>query len=98
VWGASTFPAGPLRVIIKLVGLSTRDNMNEACKPRPKETGTLIGVRLQPDLLAFIDSLCQRHDPPLSRPEAIRQALNALRMAEFRRGQGYLPAADDGAI
>jgi len=52
-------------------------------------------VRLQPDLLAFIDILRQRHDPPLSRPEAIRQALDALRMAEFRRSKGYLPSRDD---
>jgi len=66
--------------------------------PKPTGKGQQVVVRLQPDLLAFIDSLCQRHDPPLSRPEAIRQALDALRMAEFRRGQGYLPAADDGAI
>jgi hypothetical protein len=54
-----------------------------------------ILVRLQPDLLTFIDALCQRHDPPLSRPEAIRQALDALRMAEFRRCKGYPLSRDD---
>jgi len=65
--------------------------------PAPTGKGQQVVVRLQPDLLTFIDALCQRHDPPLSRPEAIRQALDALRMAEFRRSKGYLPAAEDGA-
>jgi len=66
--------------------------------PKPTGKGQQVVVRLQPDLLAFIDTLRQRHDRPLSRPEAIRQALDALRMAEFRRGKGHLPAAGDGAI
>ncbi len=90
--GASNFPIGPLRVIIADQRMSTRDNMKIERKPRPKEIGTLVGVRLQPDLLAFIDTLRQRHDPALSRPEAVRQSLDALRMAESRRGKGHLPA------
>ncbi len=93
--GASTFPIGPIHVITNDQCVSTRDNMKTEHKPRPKEIGTLVGVRLQPDLLTFIDALCQRHDLPLSRPEAIRQALDALRMAELRRSKGYLPSRDD---
>jgi len=73
VWGASTFPAGPLRVIIKFVDLSTRDNMNEARKPRPKETGTLIGVRLQARPLDALDTwIAAQPEPRPSRPEAMR--------------------------
>ena len=39
--------------------------------------GQTIGVRLQPDLLAKIDALRAEHDPPPSRPEAIRQIIEA---------------------
>jgi len=62
--------------------------------PAPTGKGQQVVVRLQPDLLAFIDTLRQRHDPALSRPEAVRQSLDALRMAESRRGKGHLPAAE----
>lgn len=64
--------------------------------PEPTGKGQQVVVRLQPDLLAFVDTLRQRHDPPLSRPEAVRQSLEALRMAESRRGKGHLPASAEG--
>ncbi len=46
---------------------------------RPATDATPVMVRLTPDLLAFIDRLREREDPAPSRPEAIRQALQALR-------------------
>lgn len=42
--------------------------------------GTLIGVRLQPDLLAWLDAERAKLVPEPSRPEMIRQ------MLEERRG------------
>jgi metal-responsive CopG/Arc/MetJ family transcriptional regulator len=47
-------------------------------KPRPKETGTLVGVRLQDHLLITLDNY-RREQPDLpNRPEAIRRILEAF--------------------
>jgi len=52
---------------------STDDN-TKTRKPRPKITGELIGVRLQPDLLAQLDAFIAQQAPPFpTRPEAIRR-------------------------
>ena len=58
---------------------STRDNTK---RKRAQQTGTLVGVRLQPDGLAALDAfIAQSAEPGASRPEAIRtlmgEALNA---------------------
>jgi hypothetical protein len=47
-------------------------------KPGPPATGkgTLIGVRLQPNDLAKVDSWAARQDDKPSRPEAIRRLLD----------------------
>ena len=45
--------------------------------PAPTGKGTLIGVRLQPEVLAKIDALRAQHSPQPSRPEAIRQIIEA---------------------
>jgi metal-responsive CopG/Arc/MetJ family transcriptional regulator len=39
--------------------------------PAPTGKGTLVGVRLQPDMLAGVDQFIAEHDE-ISRPEAIR--------------------------
>lgn len=44
-------------------------------RKRPPETGTLIGVRLQPDMLDWLDSERAKLDPEPSRPEMIRTFL-----------------------
>lgn len=44
-------------------------------KKRPPVTGTLVGVRLQPDMLAKIDALRTKLDPAPSRPEMIRRII-----------------------
>lgn len=60
-------------------------------RPRPKETGTLIGVRLQSQPLAALDAwIPDRGEPVRSRPEAVRRA-----MADHLRPRGYLPAANE---
>ena len=41
--------------------------------PRPEETGTLIGVRLQRDMLDRVDAFIRSEPTPISRPEAIRR-------------------------
>lgn len=47
--------------------------------PAPTGKGTLIGVRLQPDLLAWVDTERAKLDPAPSRPEFIRSALERLK-------------------
>lgn len=48
--------------------------------------GQLIGVRLQPDLLAALDAYIQSVDPDATRPEAVRRALS-----EWLEECGHLP-------
>ena len=49
--------------------------MKIAPRRRPTETGTLIGVRLQPPDLANVDSWAARQNEKLSRPEAMRRLI-----------------------
>src|SRR5260370_12022471 len=46
--------------------------------PAPTGKGTLVGVRLQPDLLSAIDAWITKQNAPLTRPEAIRALLDAI--------------------
>jgi hypothetical protein len=41
-------------------------------RKRPKQTGTLIGVRLQPDQLSALDAWIAKQPGAITRPEAIR--------------------------
>lgn len=43
--------------------------------PAPTGRGTLIGVRLQPDLLAWVDAERAKIEPEPSRPEFIRRLI-----------------------
>jgi hypothetical protein len=53
---------------------STRDNT----KKRAEQKGTLIGVRLQPAALVSLDDWARAQaDENLTRPEAIRQLIEA---------------------
>ena len=66
--------------------MSTHDN-TKIRKRRPRETGTLIGVRLQPPMLVALDRMiADQPDPKPTRPEAIRQALEE----HLRRYKYYL--------
>jgi len=58
---------------------STKDNTNLR-KPRPKQPGTFVGTRIQPELLKQLDDW-RRDQPDLpNRPEALRRlAEKALR-------------------
>ncbi len=47
--------------------------------PTPTGKGTLIGVRLQPDLLDWVDTERAKLDPEPSRPEFIRKVLEERR-------------------
>lgn len=44
--------------------------------PAPTGKGTLVGVRLQPNLLAALDRFIAETDPSMSRPEAMRRAFH----------------------
>lgn len=50
-------------------------HVNTKRKKRPAETGTLVGVRLQPDLLAWVDAERSKIEPEPTRPEFIRRAM-----------------------
>jgi hypothetical protein len=63
---------------------ATRDNTKER-KPRPKQRGMLVGVRLQPPDLGSLDAwIAKQNDPELSRPEALRR-LAAIALAKPKR-------------
>jgi metal-responsive CopG/Arc/MetJ family transcriptional regulator len=55
-----------------------------ARRKRPPAAGTLVGVRLQPELLDRLDRWMTDHDL-LSRPEAVRQILQKTLGAEKKR-------------
>lgn len=52
------------------------DDIMKSPKRRPKETGTPVLVRLQPDLLIALDNWCSQQRPIPSRPEAVRLLMN----------------------
>lgn len=65
------------------VSESTRDNTK---RRRAKQTGTLVGVRLQPaGLTALDDFIAQSPDPGSSRPEAIRALMDEALKAKSPR-------------
>jgi hypothetical protein len=47
---------------------------------RPGQSGQLIGVRLQPDDIEFLDRWIKANGPEMSRPEAIRRILRLVAM------------------
>jgi hypothetical protein len=47
-------------------------NIKKPVRKRSAVTGTLVGVRLQPDQINAIDSWAAKQSPPVTRPEAIR--------------------------
>ncbi|NKB79865.1 ribbon-helix-helix protein, CopG family [Brucella daejeonensis] len=54
-------------------------------KPRPKTTGELVGVRLQPEFLEALDSARKAESDLPNRPEAIRRILS-----QWLRDKGFL--------
>ena len=46
--------------------------------PAPTGKGTLVGVRLQPALLAALDAWIDRQSASLTRPEAIRAMMETI--------------------
>ena len=49
--------------------------------PAPTGKGTLIGVRLQPELLAWVDAERAKLDPQPTRPEFIRGLIERVKGA-----------------
>jgi hypothetical protein len=73
--------------------MSTRDNMTTR-KSRPKTTGELIGVRIQPEMLGTLDGWRRKqHDLP-GRPEAIRRLVELGLLAN---GPGEKKAREPGS-
>lgn len=68
-------PVRPLSCYRDRMASSTRDNMK---RKRPEQTGVLVGVRLQPDQLAALDTwISQQPAPKPTRPAAIRAMVQA---------------------
>jgi hypothetical protein len=44
--------------------------------PKPTGKGTLVGVRLQPDILAKVDALVRLAEPGTSRADIIRKIIH----------------------
>jgi len=60
-------------------------NIKPVPRKRPPVTGTLVGVRLQPDQLAQLDQwMLKQRDIPESRAEAIRRILTTV-LGEAKR-------------
>jgi hypothetical protein len=60
--------------------------MKRESKPRPKQPGIQIQVRVQPEQVACLDAWIENHpEPKPSRPEAIREAIS-----EHLKAKGYL--------
>lgn len=59
--------------------MNSSTQVNTKIKRRPPVTGTLVGVRLQPDLLAWVDSERAKLDPEPSRPEFIRRLIEKVK-------------------
>lgn len=59
--------------------MSAASSDNRSLK-RPGQSGTLVGVRLQPDDLELLDLWIVANDPDMSRPEAMRQILRLVAM------------------
>jgi len=58
-----------------------------------KGTGTLVGVRLQPPLLAALDKFANQQDGKPGRPEAVRMIL-----IDALIGYGFLPLEETPPI
>lgn len=55
---------------------------NRKKRGRPKVGSTLVGLRLDPDLLTWLDTERAKLDPAPSRPEFIRQLIEDFRSKE----------------
>jgi hypothetical protein len=54
---------------------SSYDNIAKPVRRRSAKTGTLVGVRLQPEQIRAIDAWAAKQKPTVTRPEAIRGIL-----------------------
>ena len=64
------------------MGSSTRDNTK---RKRAQQTGTLIGVRLQPEGLAALDQFIAQSPQETTRPEAIRALMEDALSAKGKK-------------
>lgn len=49
--------------------------VNKKSRGRPRVGATLVGVRIEPDLLAWLDAERAKLEPEATRPEMIRRIL-----------------------
>ena len=53
-------------------------NITRPVRKRSAVTGTLVGVRLQPNQIKAIDAWAAKQVPPVTRPEVIRGMIDAM--------------------
>ena len=63
----------------------TGDNTRRVRKPRAKQPGQMIGVRLQPDDLELLDLWIKANGGDMGRPEAFRRILRMVAVRMPRR-------------
>jgi hypothetical protein len=51
------------------------DNIAKPIRKRSAKAGTLVGVRLQPEMISAVDDWAAKRKPRVTRPEAIRGIL-----------------------
>jgi hypothetical protein len=54
---------------------SNYDNLAKPIRKRSAKAGTLVGVRLQPEMIIAVDDWAAKREPLVTRPEAIRGIL-----------------------
>lgn len=74
-WKVATSPRSVFYVILNAMNdQPLNDNTKRRGRPATGK-GELIGVRLQPEILEWIDLERGKINPPLSRPEMVRRIL-----------------------
>ena len=80
---AANFPSARYCVITANMAPQVTVITKKRKGPAPTGKGKMIGLRLQPDLLAAVDDWIRAQRPEVSRPEAIRRIL-----ADALKGRG----------
>ena len=62
-------------------------NITRPVRKRSAVTGTLVGVRLQPNQIKAIDAWAAKQVPPVTRPEVIRGMIDAMHILSKDTGE-----------
>lgn len=86
--------SGPTKTVLAQLIMARQSVITQKRRgPAPTGKGTLVGVRLQPDLLAVLDRFIAEEKPAMSRPEALRHAFAEWVARNPRLSSGSTEAA-----